>query len=426
MSVLVALFDGHEIGVVSRDGDRLSFRYEESWRRSPAGYPLSVSMPLAARDHPHARISAFLWGLLPDNEIVLSQWAKVFQVSARNPFALLSHVGEECAGAVQLVTPAWIEARRNADVDDITWLTDREVGERLRALKTDVAAWRRRNDTGQFSLAGAQAKIALHHDGQRWGVPSGRIPTTHILKPAPGGLDGHIENEHLCLELANALGLPSARSEAHCFDGASCIVVERYDRVRRADGAVTRLHQEDMCQALGRMPAEKYQNEGGPSPREAVALLREATAGRGAEDDVDTFVGALIFNWLIGGTDAHAKNYSLLIGAETVRLAPLYDIASILPYPDTDSRRARLAMKIGGHYLLDDIGIRAWSKEAQDMKLDPEAVVDRARTMARQLPDTISGVAAKARAGGLLHSIIDKMTDILARRAQDCGRKLAA
>ena len=102
------------------------------------------------------------------------------------------------------------------------------------------------HDTGQFSLAGAQPKTALLFDGQRWGVPGGRTPTTHILKPPIRGLDGHAENEHLCLALARALGLPAAHSEVRRFGDETAIVVERYERTRRP-GSIRRLHQEDMC-----------------------------------------------------------------------------------------------------------------------------------------------------------------------------------
>ena len=391
MNELLVLLDGREVGTVRQTRGRLSFIYADSWRSAQGAYPLSLSMSLAAAEHPHAAIEPFIWGLLPDNEFVLNRWAKQFHVSPRNAFALISHVGEDCAGAVQFVTPDRRGELTTAPPAETQWLTESEVATRLRALQSDASAGRSPRDTGQFSLAGAQPKTALLFDGQRWGVPSGRTPTTHILKPPTGGFDGHAENEHLCLKLAQALGLPTAHSEVQKFEDVTAIVVERYDRVNILTAAeqmvasnaqlaidtarlpvsplrdsvllatieddakmrkileharataVYRVHQEDFCQALRIHPSLKYQNEGGPGPKQIVDLLRNHVMdGRRLEKnakistpevDVQTFIDALIFNWLIGGTDAHAKNYSFLIAPQgQVRLSPLYDLSSVLPY----------------------------------------------------------------------------------------------
>ena len=108
---LVAILDGRETGRVVRDDrGRLSFAYKEVWRDAAEAYPLSISMPLALAEHGHAKIDPFLWGLLPDNEMVLDRWARKFQVSARNAFGLIACVGEDCAGAIQFVRPQRLEA----------------------------------------------------------------------------------------------------------------------------------------------------------------------------------------------------------------------------------------------------------------------------------------------------------------------------
>jgi serine/threonine-protein kinase HipA len=117
------------------------------------------------------------------------------------------------------------------------------------------------------------------------------------------------------------LGLPAAQSQVIHFEKEIGIVIERYDRQHKGNGIV-RIHQEDICQALGIMPTKKYQNESGPSAADVVELLRASSTDR--EADVNTFIDAIGFNWLIAGTDAHAKNYSLLLGGGPhVRLAPL-------------------------------------------------------------------------------------------------------
>ncbi len=420
---LVALLDDKEVGRVRQETrGRLTFAYADSWRDAPDAYPLSLSMPLAAREHGRSVVEAFLWGLLPDNEHVLDRWAAKFQVSARNVFALISNVGEDCAGAVQFVPLERVDTLSRGREDSIAWLDEADIAARLKTLRADHAAWRLPRDTGQFSLAGAQPKTALLLEGERWGVPSGRLPTTHILKPPTGHFDGHAENEHICLLLARGLGLPAVQSSVMRFGDETSIVIERYDRQRKGN-RILRVHQEDVCQALGIMPTKKYQNEGGPGPLEIIELLRTYSTGR--DDDIDTFVAALGFNWLIAGTDAHAKNYSLLLSGPHVRLAPLYDVASILPYDQFDRRKIKLAMKVADEYKLDQIGLRKWQKFARAARIDADALVARLAIMAAQLPDELSGIVKQAKASGLQGAVIDRLATDLTERAVACGRVLA-
>ncbi|QPQ54048.1 type II toxin-antitoxin system HipA family toxin [Allosphingosinicella flava] len=426
MSELIALIDGEPIATLTFTNGRTALAYEKTWQEATHAYPLSLSMPLAARRHPPQAVEPFLWGLLPDNELVLERWARQFQVSARNAFALISHVGEDCAGAVQFVRPEKVEELRRDG--GIIWLSQDELRERLQILREDAAAGRRARDHGQFSLAGAQPKTALLRDGERWGIPSGRIPTTHILKPTTQAFAGHAENEHLCLAVAEALGLVSARSEVIRFGDVTAIAVERYDRDMGDDGLPVRIHQEDMCQALRVHPASKYQNEGGPGASKIADAIRTfvyqplfagETVGDTANEDLWRFIDALLFNWLIGGTDAHAKNYSLLIASEgLVRLAPLYDLASIFAYPEIDIRDAKLAMHVGGRYRLSEIGLRRWRAMAADLRVDEDALVARAKSLGQRLPDCFSDQAARMRAEGLDHPIIDNMLSGIARHVR--------
>ena len=420
--LLVVVADRRIMGEIRRDRrSRLTFLYDDRWRSMDAAYPLSLSMPLVVAEHEHARIEPWLWGLLPDNEAILARWGRRFHVSSRNAFALLGAVGEDCAGAIQLVRPERVDDVLQDEGRQVEWLTETEIAERLRILRQDQAAWRLARDAGQFSLAGAQPKTALLFDGQRWGVPSGPTPTTHILKPPIDGLDGHAENEHLCLTLARALGLPAARSEVRRFADEPAIVVERYDRARLAT-SIRRLHQEDMCQVLGLPPTKKYQNEGGPG----CAELSEAIWTHSGEpgDDARTFARAVMLNWIIGGTDAHAKNFSMLIGPQGLgRLAPLYDVASVLPY-DADLRRLRMATKIGGKYLLDEVHSRHWAKFATEVRLPSADVIDMGRTMAEMLPAALARAVDDARANGLDHPILRRMFEALNARSEHCARIL--
>jgi serine/threonine-protein kinase HipA len=421
-SELIALLEGKEVGRIRKDArGRIAFFYDDDWRMAQDAYPLSLSMPLGAKEHGRNVTEAFLWGLLPDNEQVLARWASKFHVSARNVFALISHVGEDCAGAVQFALPERLDDICSGKQDAIEWLDEADIAKRLKALREDHAAWRLPRDTGQFSLAGAQPKTALLLQSGRWGIPSGRIPTTHILKPPTGLFDGHAENEHICLAVARELGMPTTQSNVMRFKDEVAIVLERYDRLVSGND-ILRVHQEDACQALGVMPTKKYQNEGGPSVYDIAQLIRTYSTDR--VTDLDTFVAALAFNWLIAGTDAHAKNYSLLLASRRVRLAPLYDIASILPYDDIDLKKAKFAMKVGGDYKLSQIGLREWEKFAREVRTDADALTERIDSMARQLPDLVNAARARARQEGLEHRIIERLAIQLIERAGQCRRLL--
>jgi serine/threonine-protein kinase HipA len=421
---LTALLAGREIGRVRRQtSGRLTFTYDGDWRADDDAYPLSLSMPLAASEHGSGVVEPFLWGLLPDNERVLDRWARRFQVSARNAFALIANVGEDCAGAVQFVRSERLEEVQSGAADNVEWLDEADIAERLRLLREDHAAWRLPRDTGQFSLAGVQPKTALLFDNGRWGIPSGRIPTTHILKPPTGQFDGHAENEHVCLALARALGIPAASSRVQHFGEEIAIVVERYDRVR-AGNEIVRVHQEDVCQALAVMPTGKYQNEGGPSIAVIVGLLRTYSSAR--EEDLNAFMDAVGFNWLIAGTDAHAKNYSLLLsGGQRVRLAPLYDVASILPYDGFDMHKVKLSMKVGGEYRLRDVGLRQWRRLAEEVRFEEGRLISRLGEMAEQLPDAVSAIRRNARHEGLGQPIVERLEERIIARASECQNALA-
>jgi serine/threonine-protein kinase HipA len=395
---------------------RVQLEYTREWQSNGSACPLSLSMPLAARHHPPRTVEPYLWGLLPGNEVVLQRWAQRFSVSARSVFSLLAHVGADCPGAVRVLQPELAEG--DGAGTGIAPLGEEDIAARLRMLRSDVSAWRVPTDAGQFSLAGAQPKTALWFDGQQWGVPRGSTPTTHILKPGVIGLDGSAQNEHFCLAVARELGLPVASSCVVRFEDEVAIVVERYDRVRTQHGVV-RVHQEDVCQALSIHPTRKYQNEGGPGADAVAQLLRESSFR--AKEDVESFVAALAFNWLVGGTDAHAKNYSLLIAVGgRARFAPLYDLASALPYPEMSQPKLKLAMKLGGKYRLRDVGRHEWQKLATELSLDPGSVLSTLRDLAEALPDASAAVLRDARGQGLEHPILHRLHSAFSARAAHC------
>lgn len=402
--------------LVRQRGGQIRLDYDDEYRETDNAVPLSVSMPVQVRTHTDRVVTPWLWGLLPDNDAVIARWAREFHVSASSPFSLLgSPIGEDCAGAARFVQPSRLERHLSQDVD-VVWLSEAEVAQRIRELVADTTSWLgRRPRAGHFSLAGAQSKTALLYENGRWGVPSGAQPTSHILKPAVAGFDDHDLNEHLCMEAAQRVGLIAAQTRICRFEDQSVIVVDRYDRIEHADGYL-RFHQEDLCQALSVAPTHKYQREGGPSPIDIVNLMRRAMAPRDADEDAHRFIDALAFNWLIGGADAHAKNYSLLLGSGA-RLAPLYDIASALPY--WDEREIRLAMKVGNSYEVYPRRNR-WRETARDLGIDADSLLARVVELGRQVPDAFADASSNPEVRELGSVLPARLVDLVDDRARRC------
>jgi serine/threonine-protein kinase HipA len=212
------------------------------------------------------------------------------------------------------------------------------------------------------------------------------------------------------------------RTRRFGFADEIAIVIERFDRTR-VHGSVKRVHQEDICQAMGLPPTLKYQNEGGPGVREVAEHL--STYSSSPSEDIRTFIGAVAFNWLVAGTDGHAKKYALLLSSESrIRLAPLYDLASAQPYPGMHPLRLKLAMKIGGEYALRNISARHWQRLALETHLNADEVLANVRASAEAMPDHLSATRKRMKAEGLTHTIINRLSEKILARAKECRRLL--
>ena len=415
MADLSVIINGQIAARVTRTNARdAELEYEPEWE----GVPLSTSLPATRRRHGAAAVTPYLWGLLPDNDNVIQRWAREARVSATDIVGLLAAVGEDVAGAAQYV-PAG-EDNEASQPGTIEYLSQREVAELVGAIAADTNVWHRTptgKHMGRWSLAGAQGKLALAYDVRKgWGIPHGAAPTTHIIKPAIGGLDDHDLNEHLCLAAANKLGIRAAESAIEEFDDVRALVVSRYDRT--TEQPIERIHQEDMCQALGLHPSKKYQSDGGPSVANIARRLRQVSSNPDA--DLRRFAEALLFNWLIMGTDAHAKNYSLLLSGTSARLAPLYDIASILPYGE-HPKKCRLAMKIDGTYKPTDLDAAHWLRASGEIGVEGEWLVERGAQICADLPDAFNQAA---KATGL--RVAGKFVDTIAAWIRQCAGRLGS
>jgi serine/threonine-protein kinase HipA len=233
----------------------------------------------------------------------------------------------------------------------------------------------------RLSLAGAQKKLPIYFDGKRYHLGYGAAPSNYIIKPAIDELPGTVENEAYCMALARAVGLDIPPSFIHQHEDVQIFVVRRFDR-DVADDAIRRLHQEDFCQALGILPEFKYENEGGPSLSACFSLLRSYSISSGK--DVLSLVNWVIFNYLIGNSDAHGKNISLLLLPEGPSLAPFYDLLSTRVYTPYGLAEG-LAMKIGGESDPRAIRRKHWELFAEEVGIKPKLVLTRLKELSQRV-----------------------------------------
>lgn len=412
--LIVWLF-ADRVGTLTLVDGRLNFRYALDWLSQSNAMALSASLPLQAEPFDDHQTRPFFAGLLPEGQM-RRLIAQQFQVSRQNDFALLDHIGGECAGAVTFLEPGQ-GLPASAQDDDVQWLNDKEVLAILDELphRPMLAG----KEGLRLSLAGAQDKLPVVFDGDRLGLPRNGMPSTHILKPPIHAVEGSVINEGFCMALAEAMKLTPAKSKVHCVLDRSFLLVERYDRTTDARGRQQRLHQEDFCQALGVAPEMKYQNEGGPGLAQCFELVRRIT--RPSAPQVLRLFDCVVFNALIGNHDAHAKNFSLLYTDKAPVLAPLYDTLSTAVYP---ALTQKMAMKIGGKYKFSEIQAQHWNHFAEEVGLAKAQTKRRILQLAKALPPIARQLQSGPEFSGVDHAIVEQIVALAEQRCALTIRRL--
>lgn len=360
------------------DSRRFIFIYDKYWLQLKAAVPLSLSLPLQQEPFQDDHARPFFSNLLPESEL-RRVIARKLGLSENNDFALLEVVGGECAGAVSLLP----EDTKPSGEQSYRDLTDDQLNELVSELpKRPLLA----GEKGiRLSLAGAQNKLPVYYQkNQQNGVvslPIGEAASSHILKPPMENYTHTVENEAFCMQLAFDMGLTVPTVDILHKD-VNLYLIERYDRVTADDGRLLRNHQEDFCQALGVTPDQKYEKEGGPGLQQCFTLVREKSIQ--PTQDVSRLLDWVIFNYLIGNADAHAKNISLLLDHEGPYLAPFYDLMCTAIY---DGLTDRLAMKIGGKDKPDWVIERYWQVFADDIEVNYKLVRSRLAYMKEAVRD---------------------------------------
>ena len=349
---LGVFLNARPVGRLRRLGSgAVEFRYDPGWLGWEHALPISNSLPLREDRYLGDPVIAVFDNLLPDPEPMRRRIAERIGAEGHDAYSLLARLGGDCVGALQIL-PEGRDPGPAGTVDGKA-VDDSRIAEKLRNLAIAPLGL---GDDAEFriSIAGAQEKTAFLYWNGKWHIPRGTAATTHIMKPQigmlPNGTDlsRSVENEHLCLGLAAALGLPGAATEIVDFDGERVLVVERFDRLWTEDGRLLRLPQEDCCQALSVPPSLKYDADGGPGMTDILDLLRGSDA---PGTDRRMFVKAQIVFWLLGATDGHAKNFSIFLKpGGRFRMTPLYDVMSAQPAVDAGQLREngfKLALAVG-------------------------------------------------------------------------------
>lgn len=407
-------FEAIKVAKIVVQNDRPELVYDLDWMTRDGAFPISLSMPLSSSAVNAERIMPWLANLLPESH--LSEIGQQFGVSPQDIVGLLQRIGRDTAGALSIGS-----AREGHDTyRPIDSAADLEkIIDELPQKPFLVG------DEGvSMSLAGVQDKLPVGIVDGTIAVPLNGTPSTHILKPDAPRLAGSVFNEALCLTLARLIGLDAAKVTTGRAGKRTYLLVERYDRVLTPHG-ILRIHQEDLCQLLGYFPIAKYEKgsmAGGSGPS-LIKLFSgvETNVSPGARV---TLLDAVVFNALICNTDAHAKNYSILIGAGgSSRFAPLYDLMCGEIYPGVTKH---LPQTINGKNEAIHLFGKDWQHLARSVGLSPAQTLRRIAEICALVTDKVD--QAKDIVGGMPAGedpVLARIVFQIKKRTQRISRQLA-
>ena len=408
MSALAVFYESRTVGHIEVHADGPSFVYDPSWLRTRGAFPISMLMPLSPRRTEPVVFLPWIANLLPEGAQLRTIGTRL-GAAPEDALAILTEIGRDTAGALSIGEPG---SSNSGD-----WRPIAGDGELERILvelprKPFLAG----EDGVSMSLAGVQSKLGVAIDARgRICIPIDGAPSTHILKPDSESLFGGVQNEALCLTLARRCGMKAPVVTTGKAGKRSYFLITRYDRIQQGE-RWRRLHQEDFCQALGKPPSAKYESSQtgikGPTLAEMFALTRNAMGA----SDILRLLDYVVFNIIACNTDAHAKNYSLMISGRGFELAPIYDVMCAAAW---DGVTKNLAQKIAGKNRGEHLQRRHWQTFARDTGLNATRLLARIAKLAKLvLAETAAAeteVAAMP-AGG--HILLPKFREAIEARAR--------
>lgn len=397
------------------DGGRIGFTYDESWLGAESAFPISLSLPLASDEFAGGAGHAFFANLLPEGSARQAICARL-GISVDNDLALLRAIGGECAGALSVVEPD------EPPPDPEAYRYEKLRSDRLQSLvdSDDEPPLLLGGPGERMSLAGAQEKLPVAIIDGEIHLPQNAAPSTHIIK-LPLRRYAHAPvNEAFVIGLAERVGLDVVKAELLQLTSPPSLIVERYDRRPSDDHwPVVRLHQEDLCQALGLSPATKYEQEGGPTLATAIELVRSHS--NEPLLDVRRMIEWQAFNVVAGNSDGHGKNLSILYDGGEIRLAPFYDLLSTRHY---ESLARSLAMSVGGRRDPDTLQTTQWAELAGALGIGSRLVVDLVRGVAEQCGDAMDAWRAEFRERHGEQSILKTLPQKIAACARAVAKRM--
>ncbi|RJG06079.1 type II toxin-antitoxin system HipA family toxin [Noviherbaspirillum cavernae] len=429
----------HRIGDLSYDGatGRFAFEYAPAWLEWDQRFALCPSLPLTQTpqetpEQHSAAVRQFFQNLLPEGQ-ALDDAARVSNVSKANVLGLLHALGRETAGALVISLP---DERPDRIEVSPRLLSDAELSERIRHRPSEpFTVW---DGKVRLSIAGYQDKLAVYeHEGQWFLVEDPTLASTLILKPEPvrQQMAGMTTNELMCLRLAHALKLPAAKASLRHVP-EPVLVIERFDRKLKEGRAgrmeVQRLHCIDGCQALGLPVDFKYERpygdgehvkniRDGASLRRFFSLLSDKTKIPAPGVAQLEFLRWVIFQVLIGNTDAHAKNLSFFSSVRGLQLAPTYDLVSGLVFAG-DGVLDSLAMAIGDNF--DPVAISAydWAQLAHENNLHPRLVAGEVKRLAQACKQALPTLMSELAEEGAEASMMTRVAAVIERQCEEALR----
>lgn len=344
-----------------------SMRYDQTWIDLKGSFPVSTRMPLVDALHGPDVVVPWVVGLLPEDQ-TLQTIGKLTGTSTQDILGMLHTIGRDTSGAFSF-------ERRSFDGVELKVVKDETDLERI-INELPNKPFLVGEEGVSMSLAGVQSKLGVFVDDDKMCIPINGTPSTWILKPDAKKLPGSVWNEAFCMKLALNSDLDAPEVRVGRAGERRYILIKRYDRVLQS-GRWRRRHQEDFTQAAGIFPSAKYEKNDSGTPglklADMINILRSITSSRvRGVLEIQKFMSYLIFNTIACNTDAHAKNYSVMISSDKVYMTPIYDVMCAKPYPHVTKY---LANTVAGKREGDYFKGRHWQREAKACGLSPSGLL---------------------------------------------------
>ena len=379
-------------GVISgNDSSDAVFKYDKSYLEDTDAVPISISLPLQKEAFSVARTRSFFEGLLPEGFLRLTV-AQRMRADENDYVPVLAGLGRECLGAIMIT--------EDTDADTQPSYEKLSIDQLRELAKEGVSKSVQLVEKAHLSLAGASGKVGLYYDPENffWYVPKGYAPSTHIVKQSHIRLDAIVANEQLALTTASELGIDVPDSHiinlGEAQEDEVLFATKRYDRLIDTDNANVvsglvvpkRLHQEDFAMAMGIPSINKYESRGGSHMKGMFDIVRGYSAN--PIEDMIKLWDIIVFDYLIGNTDNHIKNLSLLYSENLkyIRLAPAYDIISTCIY---ETSATDMAFRIGDAYDINEINRDSFKLAAKECGLGEKLAMNHFDKMNEQFDSAI-------------------------------------